>query len=157
MTVGVDCHADAEVPPLEVGVASQLVRRQRGDDAAVRDHDDLVGEGQRHAEVLLHHEQVHAFVAQAATRLDELVHDDGGEALRRFVHDQEPRLGHECPGHRQHLLLAPRETARSHGSPFFEAGEQPVHPGEVPSHPREDTLKVLLDSQGAEDPPAWGT
>ena len=46
-----------------------------------------------------------------ADRVEDRVDEHRGEAHRRLVEQQDPRLGHQRPAHRQHLLLAAAERA----------------------------------------------
>jgi hypothetical protein len=39
-------------------------------------------------------------------RVEDLLHERRREAHRRLVEEQDARLGHQRPAHRQHLLLA---------------------------------------------------
>src|SRR5205085_5096400 len=89
--------------------------------------------------------------------LEDVPHDDGGEAERRLVEDEEPRLRHERPRDGHHLLLAsgerPRQLAAALGQPGEEledtpapAGLRRVRPRQVGAH-----VEVLLDRHVGEE------
>jgi hypothetical protein len=63
--------------------------------------------------------------------LEVLLHQRGGQAHRRLVHQQQPRPRHQRATHRDHLLLAAGQRAGQLAAPFEQAREQRVHPVEV--------------------------
>src|SRR5436190_12232551 len=99
----------AQVDPLDVLARFELARgtlahqtpdlQQIG---VVRDLEGLAG-------VLLHHQDAEAARVDLLDLLEQSPNDLGGEAEGGLVHQQEPRLRHQRPGDRQHLLLAARE------------------------------------------------
>ena len=54
------------------------------------------------------------------------------QALGRLVQDEEPRVGHQRPGDREHLLLAARELVTHVVEPDRQRGKQAQHPVEGP-------------------------
>ena len=48
--------------------------------------------------------------------LEDLAHEQGGQAERRLVEQQEAGLGHEGAPDHQHLLLAAAQVARAAGA-----------------------------------------
>ena len=96
-----------EQPLLQLAVRGELGSRQQAGDAPVHHHGDVVGDVERHAEVLL--DQQHRDVAVVGKRLqhaDDLLDDDRRQTFRRLVHHQHPRVEQQRTRDREHLLLA---------------------------------------------------
>ena len=75
-------------------------------------HDDRkIGDAEHDVCELLDHEDRDAGVGDVAHQAVELLDDEGGEAHRHLVEEQDGRLGHERPRHRQHSLLAARQRS----------------------------------------------
>ncbi|MNV92028.1 hypothetical protein D3C71_1865780 [compost metagenome] len=101
---------------------------------AVFQHVAVLRDLQRLAHVLLHQEQGQAVGVDGAQRTEDLLHDDGRKTHRRFVQQQQARLGHQGPADGQHLLFAARQVAGDAGDPFFQAREQVEHVFQVGIH-----------------------
>ena len=79
------------------------------------------------------------------------INDDRCEPFQRFVEQQQRRIGGQCAGDRQHLLLAAGKMVAHMSPPLREAREQPVGGRQIPTpRPRGD-CKILLDRQRRED------
>ncbi len=103
-------RAHAEEPLLQIAVGAQLGGARLVRDPAVDQHEDAVGHGGGHAEVLL--DQQHRdrpLGGEVLEHRHHLVDDDRREALGRLVHDEEPRVGEQRARDREHLLLAAGE------------------------------------------------
>ena len=101
---------DAEQRPDPLGVAEQLARRARVDDAAAVEHDDLLRDARDDGEVLLD-EQHGRELRGALERRRDLGDEQRREPLRRLVDEQHRVLVQERAGDRDHLLLAAGERA----------------------------------------------
>ena len=81
---------------------------------------------------------------QVADRVEDLVDQDGREAHRRLVEEQDLGVGHQAAAHGQHLLLATAERPGDLVLALLEAREQ----GERPLDPFRDG-GLVLDDEGA--------
>src|SRR2546428_6681908 len=124
----------------EIGLADRFVReelvaRSRDDDPTHLE--DVRARGMRQGEVgvLLHDEDRHpVLLLHACECFEDLLHDQGCEAERWFVEQEELRSRHHRAPEREHLLLAARHRAGLLVPPFFEPREK-----------REDALRVFLE------------
>src|SRR5260370_38149002 len=92
------------------GLGREAARFALPDDARMLEDIDAVGMRQREGDVLLAEEnRDRRRLAQALERPGELLEDDGGEAERRLVENEQLWLHHQGPCDGQHLLLAARE------------------------------------------------
>src|SRR5258707_2182829 len=116
----------------EIGAADGVVLFELG--GGSRHHDPagleevgVVGEVEGHRRVLLHQEDAHALLrVDRPQDAEDLRDHEGGQAERGLVEQEQGGAGHERPGDRQHLLLAPRERARLLSAPLGEDREVPV-------------------------------
>src|SRR6266540_3716636 len=74
--------------------------------------------------------------ADASHQLEHLLHEHGREPGRRFVEEEQLRLGHEGPTDRAHLLLAPRHAAGELAAALAQAREQLIDDVELPAELR---------------------
>jgi hypothetical protein len=76
-----------------------------------RQHDDhmAIGELDQPVHVLVDHQDGLAGLAKLPQATPDLLADQRGEALGRFVQDQQPGVGHQRAPDREHLLLAARQ------------------------------------------------
>jgi hypothetical protein len=93
---------------------------------------------------------------------ENLPHDEGRQPERGLVEEQEPRAQHQRPGHREHLLLAPRKRTGGLATPLAQHREVPEHALEVvleipalSAAPRPQA-QVLLDREVHEGAAALG-
>ena len=63
------------------------------------------GEWQGNIEFLLYQNHGHAVLAQDVQRMTDLLHDHRGQAQKRFVQQQDPRLRHQGSTDGHHLLF----------------------------------------------------
>jgi len=64
--------------------------------------------------------------AEPGHQVEHLLDDDGREAGRRLVEEEQLRVGHEGAADRAHLLLAAGHGARELAAPLREARKQRV-------------------------------
>ena len=91
----------------------------------------------------------------------DLLHQNGGQAHGGLVQHQQLGVGHQCPAHGQHLLLAAGEGTGHLLAAFFQAGElfkDPLHIGvDVAAPAGESThVQIFLHRHLEEDPPSLG-
>ncbi len=148
--------ADAEQPLLQFAVAGEPRALDDAVDAAV-DHDgDLLGHRRRDADVLLDDEHGDvALLAEPDQHLLDLRDDDRRQTLRRLVHDEQPRVGQQRAGDREHLLLAARKLRAAVVAPLGEAREGLIdaldRPGPAPQ--AGGHAQMLVDGQRTPQPP----
>ena len=88
-------------------------------------------------------------------------HDQGCQSERRLVEQQEPRVTHQRPGDRKHLLLTAREGAAELVHPLAKHGKQAADLVDVtgefgPVSLREAAkLQVLADGESRKDAAAF--
>src|SRR5437588_600981 len=149
----------------QVGLPEVLVREEGG--SLVRQHDSArledvaaVGDRERHVRVLLDDQHRDTRLVHLPDDLEVPLDEDRREPHRGLVHEQELRLRHECPAHRDHLLLAAGERPGELPPPLLQQREERVHPLEVlPFRAALEVrahLEVLLDGHGREEPPVLG-
>ena len=103
----VEAAPDAEQALLQLDVGREVRGRHRARDPAIDHHRDGVGNAQGDAKVLLDQQDRDVPLRhQRSEHRLELFDDDRREPLRRFIHDQQPRIEEQRPRDRQHLLLA---------------------------------------------------
>ena len=150
-----------------------LGRGQRGDDLAVAQHRDAIGDRGNLLEPVRDVDHAGAAVAQPRDRGEQLRRLPVGERGGRLVHDQHARLGAERLGDLDHLLLghaqrldhgvrdrsrprpapadprhaarAPRQSTRRHGVPGLERERDVLGDGQI----REER-RLLVDGRDAE-------
>src|SRR5579883_1639134 len=101
--------SNPQIPVQHLGAAARGLRRHLLDDMAVVDDVDARGEAHRRGDVLLDDDDRLARLGEAAAGLEEVAHDDGGQALEGLVEEHDLGIADERAGDRQHLLLAARE------------------------------------------------
>src|SRR5579883_2577876 len=90
-------------------------------------------------------------VAEALDGAHQLLDDDGGQAFRWLVHQDQRGVAHERPADRQHLLLAARELIAAMAGPGAQMRkEREDSVDRPPPRPRCD-LQILADAQGGKD------
>src|SRR5262249_47105599 len=100
---------EAEVNASDVVVAGELAGGAFADDAAVLQHVDALDDGERRAGILLDQQPRHARLLNGADRLEDLDLETVGDADRRFIEQEQPRIAHERATDREHLLLPARQ------------------------------------------------
>src|SRR6266478_1389531 len=144
------------LPPQRL-VAHQGRHRPVEADEALLDDVGPVGQPRRELEILLGEQDRQALPLERGDLIPERAHDHRGQALRRLVEEEHPRVAHQGAGHREHLLLAAREAAGPARRQLPELGEELVDPGRAPgplallAH-----HEVLRHGQIAEDAPLLG-
>src|SRR5207245_8360242 len=83
-----------------------------------------IDELQHLPDVLLHDQERVALGADATDQVEEPQHHDRRQAHGRLVEQDETGRGHERPAQREHLLLAPGETARALAPSLGEDGKE---------------------------------
>src|SRR5438067_11460881 len=94
-------------------------------------------------DVLLDQEHRGAFALKLGDDLEDALHQQGGEAKRWLVQQEEFRPAHQRPTDGQHLLLAARQRAAVLRQPLLQDWKEPIYPIEV-------DLYVALALDGAE-------
>ena len=121
-----------------------------------------VHELQHLAHVLLHDQDGVALLAHAADQVEEPEHHDRRQAHGRLVEQDQLGARHEGAAHREHLLLAAREAARSLALALGQHGKERVHALEALAvvRPRRGQERAHLQIVGhgelREEPPALG-
>src|SRR2546427_3145816 len=121
----------------------------------VRDLEGLAG-------VLLHHQDAEAAPVDLLDLLEQPLHDLGGEAEGGLVHQQEPRLRHQRPRDREHLLLASRERPGHLRPALSQPREEREHLVELGAEAfavasgKGAHLEVLVHGEGGEELTAFG-
>ena len=87
-----------------------------------------MGDPQCQACVLLHHKDRRALRVDGRYQLEHPVYIQRRQTHRRFVHADQLRPAHKGARHRDHLLFAAGQCARSLGDPFGDAREEFQHP-----------------------------
>src|SRR5215470_19495111 len=131
--------------------AQRRARTLVDDTAAFEDH-GAVGHAQDLVRVLLDQDGGKTLLAHdPLERRDQLLDDDGREALERLVEQDDTRIEHERAPDREHLLLAAGELVAEIAAAFGEARKQLIdarrRPGARPRH----RGQVLLDGERLED------
>src|ERR687898_3127201 len=104
-------------------VRQEVLGRVRQDDLARLDHVAPIGDRERHVRVLLDDEDRLPQLPDRPDDLEDLLDQDRREAHRGLVHQQDLRVGHQGPAHRDHLLLSSGEGARLLLEPFADPRE----------------------------------
>ena len=129
-------------PPRRSGAAApRYVAATRGFAASSRaraldrelarfEHVTVVRHLQRGARILLDQQNRHARRTQRRDDAEDLAHDQRRETQRRLVEQQQLRLAHQRPSHRQHLPLAAGQRARELVAPLGQARETLVDLGQ---------------------------
>src|SRR5581483_4326821 len=98
-----------------------------------------VGDRKRHVRVLLDDEDRDAGLVHLLDDLEVALDEDGREAHRRLVHQEQLRPRHQRPPHRDHLLLPARQGPCELRPPLVQQREQLV-----------DAVEVLLVAAAAQ-------
>ena len=104
----------------ELGLVLEPLRRAVVADPAAFEHVGVLGEPERDVRELLDQQDADAARGSGLQRRDEPLDDDGREAERELVDEQDPRLRHERLREHDHLLLAAGEQPGQAGPPFLE-------------------------------------
>src|SRR5258708_2825880 len=91
-----------------------------------------------------------ALFLQLCDRFPQPLDDDGRQSLRRLVHDQTVRVGHEPASDGKHLLLTARERSGALAAPLAQPREQRVDAFHIPAAAVDAALgdhEVLLDAE----------
>src|SRR3954453_15938370 len=94
----------------QVLVLEQLAGAALEDQPDRREDIAAVGDRQRHVRVLLHDQHGDPRLVDLLDDLEAPLDEDRREPHRRLVHEQKLRLRHQRAAHRDHLLLAARES-----------------------------------------------
>src|ERR1700728_3316576 len=87
--------SDAKITMLHIDGVRQFRRASRPHHAAALDNDMAVGDSGQRVDVLVDDQDRLAGGAQALQATPDLVADQRGEALGRFVEDNQARIGHQ--------------------------------------------------------------
>src|SRR4029079_17292605 len=99
-----------EISGTDFGACQKLRAGARHGDATVHHDIGAMGELERMEGVLLDQEHGQALAGiELADDLEDLLHDQGSEAERWLIEQQQAGPRHQGAGDRQHLLLAARE------------------------------------------------
>ena len=94
--------------------------------AARLEHVGAVRGAERHARVLLDEQNGRARLAERREEPHDLLHDEGRQAERRLVAQEQPRPAHQRAADGEHLLLAARQRARELRAPPVQHGKQAI-------------------------------
>ena len=94
--------------------------------AARLEHVGPVRGAERHARVLLDEQDGRARLAERREEPHDLLHDEGRQAERRLVAQEQPRPAHQRAADGEHLLLAARQRARELRAPLAQHGKQAI-------------------------------
>src|SRR5690348_5619779 len=108
-------YSDPEIAVLDIGRGRQFLRAARPNNAAALDDVVPVGDPGQRIDVLVDDQDRLPGCAQELETAPDLVADQRREAFGCFVENEEPRIGHQRPAYRQHLLLAAGKEIR-HGT-----------------------------------------
>jgi len=100
---------DAEVARPDPAVGIELRRGAAPRDAPALDDHMAIGELDQPVHVLVDHQDGLAGLAKLPQATPDLLADQLGEALGRFVQDEQPGVGHQRAPDREHLPLAARQ------------------------------------------------
>ena len=153
--------SDGGGPEREQIAAKRLVVAQRRGEAAEADRAllediDPVGEGERELHVLLGEQDGQTLALEPRDLLAEVVHDEGGEPLRRLVEQQQLGVAHQRAGDGEHLLLAAGEVAALTGRQLPQLREEVIDPFHRPArcgHAAAGHVEVLPHGEVGEDAP----
>src|SRR5262249_61669615 len=148
---GADAHARAR--PAAGLVREKATPRALPANLALLDDVGSIGQPGRELEVLLREDDGQALPPERGDLLAEGLNDDGREPLGRLVQEQDARAAHQRAGHGQHLLLAPRETARAAAGHLRELREVLVDARWTPFAALRSHQEIFLHRQVAEDAP----
>src|SRR6266566_872281 len=112
-------------------VLEKLVRRPAEDAASRREDVATIGDRQCHVRILLDDEHRDAGLMHLLDDLEAPFDQDRRQAHRRLVHQQQLRACHQRATHRNHLLLAPGQSAGELAASFVQEREERVDPLEV--------------------------
>src|SRR2546421_7601243 len=149
---------DSEICLLDVGAFQQRRGGSFLDDAAGFEHVASVRHRQCLGRVLLDQQDGGALLIDVADDVEDLVDQDGGEAQRGLVEQQDTGSRHQAASDREHLLLATRKRATDLIQTLFDARKQfedmfLVPPNSLPVLAGEGAEEqVVADGQAAEDP-----
>ena len=138
--------------------ASEVGDRTLQDDPALGEHVAPARDLQRALDVLLHEQDADSGAVDLADDVEDLVDDDRREAERRLVHEEQPRLSHQCSADRQHLLLTAAQRPRHLSAALGQAGEEGVDPAQRLAVGRSRgvavraEVEVVADREAREDP-----
>jgi hypothetical protein len=117
---------------------------QRGHAAA--HHDRLVAGVEDRLQALIDDDRGQAAPAQPLQQVDHLVDDLRGEALGRFVEQQQPGLAQQRAGDREHLRLATGEATAGRPGAFGQSRKHLQHVVQRPA-PFAGAVQTLGDAQ----------
>ena len=134
------------------------LRVDRMRDLAGLQHETSIGNAQRHVGVLLDDKDGGPLAVDGLDHIENLLHQLWRKAHGRLIHAQQLRPAHQCPAHRQHLLLATGERARNLAVTLRQSREQIEHSVAVVTHTapvatahERAQLQVLHDAHARED------
>src|SRR5690625_2404189 len=148
-----------EISPLHPLIRRQSRRRAAEHDFAGLQHVAAVSDGQGDVGVLFDHEHADALVVHLFDDLEDAFDEQGREAHRWFVHQDELRAAHQGAAHGEHLLFPAGHGAAHLVEAFRQAREQFEHVIEVLLQLRAVLtqvgahLQVLFHGQAREDAP----
>src|SRR5271170_2964278 len=107
---------------------------------------------ERPVDVLLDEYDGGAFGGDFPEAIVDVADDDRCQPQRKLVAQQKPRVGHQCPPDRRHLLLSARQIRRRKMTQFSQPREQVVDAFQVP---RARALGVAAEEQVFLHRKAW--
>jgi hypothetical protein len=122
-----------EESPCSRRVSAEVGRSAVVHDSPTVEDVDIVRELESQARVLLDQQDRQACGPQRPQLLPELLDQQWREALRRLIHQQERRIGHEGPTDGKHLLLAAAERPGQAALTLEQAWEEAEDPAEIPA------------------------
>ena len=104
-------------------LAFELCSRAFVGDVTVAQNVDTAGQSQRCGQVLFDQENRLPCRRQLAANAHEVLHDHWRQPFKWLVEQDDLRVADQCPGNRQHLLLAARQIRSAAEATLFEAQE----------------------------------
>src|ERR1700736_5005068 len=147
----------AQVNPLNVLARLELPRGTFGHQPPDLQEIGVVRDLEGLTSVLFHHQDAEATRVDLLDLLEQPLNDLGGEAEGGLVHQQQPRLRHQRPRDRQHLLRAARERPGYLRPALPQPGEQRKDLVELGRESRAGTpregshLEVLVHGERGEE------
>src|SRR5262249_44825362 len=119
--------SDAEMAMEQIGACTQLAGRQVSHDLALDQYHAAGGGPQDRSDLAIDEERGDSVPAERSDDAPDLLSDERGEPLGRFVEQQRIGIREQCPPDSEHLLLSAGELIAAMREPRAESGERREH------------------------------